>query len=192
MDIPDCWFFQNLRMAKGLADGGYLEPFLQKCGNYRVDDESSYELSWEGIASVFPNLRGYSNEEIEADILVLFDPLIDEFCRLCKLYEEKEGLPYGTSPLRVSVEREVYRNFDLYSYNYDYDFRFYHDGHGRGRMVVLMGCEFCGFEQLPTALSDVRNELEAQVRHLREKLAPKVLPKKKSKNKSKNVRKEAA
>lgn len=93
MDIPDCWFFQNLRMAKGLADGGYLEPFLQKCGNYRVDDESSYELSWEGIASVFPNLRGYSNEEIEADILVLFDPLIDEFCRLCKLYEEKEGLP---------------------------------------------------------------------------------------------------
>lgn len=59
-------------------------------------------------------------------------------------------------------------------------------------MVVLMGCEFCGFEQLPTALSDVRNELEAQVRHLREKLAPKVLPKKKSKNKSKNVRKEAA
>lgn len=60
MDIPDCWFFQNLRMAKGLADGGYLEPFLQTCGNYRVDDESSYELSWEGIASVFPNLRGYS------------------------------------------------------------------------------------------------------------------------------------
>lgn len=193
MDIPECWFFQNLGMAKSLADGGYLEPFLERCGDYCVDGESSYELSWEGIACVFPNLCGYCNEDIDTEILVLFDPLIDEFCRLCQLYEEKEGLPHGTSPLRASAVREIYRNFDLYGYHYDYDFRFYHDGHGRGRMVVLMGCEFCGFEQLPAALSGVRNALEAQVRNLRAKLVPKALPnKKKSKNKSRNTRKEAA
>lgn len=184
MNIPEYWFFQNLYTAKHLADSGYLKSFLQDCGSFCVDDEVGYELAWSGISSVFPDFRNYFHEEIDGEILVLFDPLIDEFCRLCRLHEEREGLPFGTSPLRVSAEREIYNEFEFYGYHYDYDFRFYHAGHGRGKMVVLMGMEFCAFDQLPATLADVHTELEAQVCKLRKELAPKALPKKKSKKKT--------
>lgn len=176
MYIPECWFFQNLITAKNLADSGYLDEFLKNCGDFSVDDESSYELAWGGIASVFPDLCNYFNNDKEIEAIVFFDPLIDEFTRLCKLYEEREGIPFGTSVLRESAVREIYGSFELYGYAYDYDFRFYHQGHGRDRMVMLMGCEFCEFDQLPTTLAEVRNELGNQVCKLRAELAPKALP----------------
>lgn len=183
MDIPVYCLVQNLRTAKCLSDSGYIEQFLKECGQYQVDDEMGYEISWAGITSVFPKLCNYYNEEIEAEIIVFFDPLIDEFCRLCRLYEEREGLPLGTSPLRELAVQNIYASFELYDYNYDYDFRFYHNGHGRDRMVMLMGCEFSGFEELPVTMADVRNTLEAQVCKLREELVPKVLPRKNTKKK---------
>lgn len=179
MYIPECWFFHNLHMAKGLAECGYLDPLLRTCGDCSVDEEASYELAWSGIYCVFPGLCQYFNEDIEAEIMVFFDPLIDEFARLCKLYEEREGISFGTSPLRDAAESAIYCSFELYGYAYDYDFRFYHKEHGRARMVLLMGNEFCSFEDVPTALANVRNELEEQVGKLRAELAPKALPRKK-------------
>lgn len=189
MDIPEYWFFQNLHTAKHFFDSGYLKKFLQTCGDYCLDDECDYELAWDGIACIFPNLCSYYNDEIELETIVLFDPLIDEFFRLCSLYEKQEGLPHGSSDLRISTEREIYCNFDLYGYHYDYDFRICHDDHGRGRMVILMGCEFCGFDQLPVVLADVRNELERQVKKLQKELNTKATQRKKQKIK---ILKEAA
>lgn len=167
--------FQNLSMAKKLADAGCLEPFLKRCGCRSLDEEDYYELTWEAISCIFPDATGYWNQEIEVDTIVIFDPLVDEFCRLLTRYEMTCGIAPGESDLRREMTAYVFRAFELDDYIsgyliYDYDFRIYDTGHGRKRLVVLTGMEFCGLAQLPGALADVRCALEHQIRRLRREL----------------------
>ncbi len=174
VDLEYC-FFENLHIAKQMVDSGYGDAFLKDCGSAAIDGLESYELAWIGLASVFPDLSQYYNDDIEAETLVFCDPLIDEACQLCKLHEIQERLPVGESPLRETLLNAVYGSFELSGYYYDYDMRFYCKGHGRGRLVILTGMEFCGFNELPGALADVKNALEAWVSRTREKLRPIVI-----------------
>lgn len=159
----------TLSIMKRLEASGFLERFLEKCGNNGVRDET-YEIVWDAITSVFPDATGYYNDEIEVDTLVIFDPLIDEYCRLCDEYEQKIGSEPGESDMRRETEWFIYNNFDLSGYACDYDFRIYANGHGRRRLVVLSGIEFYGFEELPGALADIHDALEIQVERLRREL----------------------
>lgn len=170
MQILEDAVFQNLAMAKRLAEAGFLEPFLKLCGRQDVGEEDYYGLIWDAMASVFPNVSGYFNQEIEVDTIVIFDPLVDEFCRLLARYEAEHNIAPGKSSLRHDACRDIYQSFEISSYVYDYDFRIYDLGHGRKRLVVLMGMEFCGTSDLPGALADVRCTLECQVRRLRKEL----------------------
>lgn len=159
----------NLSIMKRLEASGFLERFLEKCGDHDVRDET-YDIVWDAVTSIFPDATGYYNEEIEADILVIFDPLMDEYC-LCDQYERETGCEPGKSDLRRKTEWYIYGSFELDGYIYDYDFRIYSDGHGRRRLVLLTGMEFCGFEELPGALADVHDALENQVSRLNRALA---------------------
>ena len=167
--------FQNLYMAKQLADGGFLEPFLRQCGSQELDNEDYFGLTWDAISCIFPDTTGYWNQEIEVDAIIIFDPLVDEFCRLLTRYEMMNGITPGESDLRREATTYVYHAFELGDYTdgyliYDYDFRIYDTEHGRKRMVVLTGMEFCGFRELPGALADVRCALEYQIPRLRGEL----------------------
>jgi len=109
------------------------------------------------------------------DTLVIFDPLVDELCRLLAQHEISCGVTPGESDLRREAVADITRAFDLDDYMdgyyvYDYDFRVYDTGHGRKRLVMLSGVEFCGLRQVPGALADVHNALEGQVRRLRREL----------------------
>lgn len=164
--------FSNLRTAKQLSDNGFLTAFLGQCGSQSVDDEDFNDIAWSGIISVFPGICVYYNAEIEVDTMVLFDPLIDEFCRLCTLYEMKHSITPGESRLRTQAESRIYDSFDMPYYEYDYSFRICSMGHGRKRFVLLTGMEFCGFYQLPCVLCGVRCALESQVAMLRKEMEP--------------------
>lgn len=185
-------FFENLRIAKQMADSGYGDVFLKDCGSTAVDGIDGCELAWIGIGSVFPDLSQYYNEDIEVETLVCFDPLIDEACQLCGLLELREQIPGEKSPFRKALQNVVYGSFELSGYHYDYDARFYCKGHGRGRLVILMGMEFCGFEELPEALADVKNALKAWVSRTREKLRPIVVTPEEKDSAQKAELKEAA
>lgn len=182
--------FQNLSMAKQLADNGFLETFLKQCGGQELDEEDYYGLTWDAIFCVFPDATGYWNQEIEVDAIVIFDPIIDEFCRLLTRYEMTCDIAPGESGLRHEAVMYVGNAFELGDYIdgyylYDYDFRIYDTGHGRKRLVVLTGMEFCGFRALPGALADVRRALEYQIQQLRRELGLEC-------GKENNIRKEAA
>lgn len=175
MQIIEEIVFQNLSMAKQLSDCGFLEPFLKLCGNQSVGEEDYYGLVWDAISCIFPDATGYWNQEIEVDAIVIFDPLVDEFCRLLAQYEMMNGITPGESDLRHEAATYVGQAFDLDDYTdgyllYDYDFRIYDTGHGRKRLVVLTGMEFCGFRELPGALANVRCALEYQIQRLRGEL----------------------
>lgn len=167
--------FQNLSMAKRLADAGCLESFLKLCGGQDLGEEDYCGLAWDAISCIFPDATGYWNQEIEVDTIVIFDPLVDEFCRLLTQYEMTCGVTPGESGLRREATMYVSHAFDLDDYAggylvYDYDFRIYDTGHGRKRLVVLTGMEFCGLRELPGALADVRCALEYQIQRLRQEL----------------------
>ena len=91
MDILDDNVFQILCTAKRLADNGFLEPFLERCGSYDLGREEFYDFAWEAVGCVFPDYTGYWNQENEIDTIVIFDPLMDEFCRLLEQYETAYG-----------------------------------------------------------------------------------------------------
>ena len=176
MEDLETSFFENLYIAKRLWDLGYADSFLTNCGALTVDGFEYFEMAWEAIFSVFPESRGYYNEKTEIDALVCFDPLIDEFCRLCLEYEKRAGFPLGGSEFRAQVEKDIYTSLDAEfgHYSYDYGFRFYSNRHGRGRLVFLMGCEFCGLHQVPTALAEAKRALQYHVLSLRKALEPKL------------------
>jgi len=131
-----------------------------------VDDEDDYGISWCAATCVFPDLRQYY-KEIEAEIIVIFDPLIDELCRLCTEYERRANIELRESDLRREAVRYVYDSFDIPGYCYNYDFCLCDGGHGRKRLLMLYGMEFCGFHELPQAFADIRSALEYQVSRLR-------------------------
>lgn len=172
MEDLETSFFENLYVAKHLWDLGYADSFLTNCGALTVDDLEYFELAWGAILSVFPEGRDYYKEEIQVDALVCFDPLIDEYCKLCLAYEKRAGLPLGGSEFRAQVEKDIYASLDIEyeHYNYDYDFRFYSDRHGRGRLVFLMGSEFCGLHMVPAGLAEAKNTLQFHVQKLRKML----------------------
>lgn len=175
MDVLDDNVFQNLCTAKCLADNGFLKPFLERCGSYELGREDFYDFVWEAVGCVFPDYTGYWNQENEVDTIVIFDPLVDEFCRLLAQYEMTCGAAPGESDLRHEAVTDVLHAFDLEGYVdgyyiYDYDFRVYDTGHGRKRLVFLSGIEFCGLQELPGALADVHCALKYQVQRLRREL----------------------
>lgn len=178
MELLDESVFHNLLTAKRLADGGFLEPFLKRCGGQDLTQDDFYELVWDAVACVFPGATGYWNQENEVDTLIIFDPLVDELCCLLAQYEASCGVTPGESDLRRDAIVDIVRAFDLDDYMdgyyvYDYDFRVYDTGHGRKRLVMLSGIEFCGLREVPGALADVRNALEGQVLRLRRELGVK-------------------
>lgn len=162
------YFFDTLCVAKQLWDAGMAERFMKRCGSYPADTEEYYEIFYDGVSSVYEETNNYYNEEKEVESLVIFDPLIDEFFRLCREYERRKGISKEDNPLRDCGLREVYDSFGFWDYSCDWRLC---DEHGRPRLVILFSCEFCGQHVLPGAVADSKRELEFQIALLKRALA---------------------
>lgn len=163
------YFFDNLRVAKQLWDAGAAERFLKWCGSYPVDTEEYYELFYDGVASVYEETRTYYNEKREIETLVLFDPLMDEFFRLCQEHERRKGVSPENNQLRRTGQRKVHDSFGIVDYCCDW--RLCDEQHGRPRLVILFDCNFYGYHALPGAVAESRNELKNQIMELKKVLA---------------------
>lgn len=163
------YFFDNLYLAKQLWDAGVANRFLDWCGSLPVDTEEYYELFYDGVASVFEETKTYYNEEKEIETIVLFDPLIEEFFRLCREYERLSGVSSDANQIRKSGLRAVHESFGFIDYSCDW---WLHDEqHGRPRLIILFNCDFYGQHALPGAVADSRIELESQISGLKKALA---------------------
>lgn len=163
------YFFENLCMAKELWDAGAGSSFFDHCGSYPVDTEDYYELFYYGVASVYEKMCSYYNEEKEIETLVFFDPLMDEFFRLCREYERRKGVSGENNPFRRHGQREIHDSFGFVDYCCDW--WLYDEQHGRPRLIVLFDCYFYGHHALPGAVVNSRSELESQIIGLKKALA---------------------
>lgn len=163
------YFFDNLCVAKQLWDAGVGSRFFDQCGSYTADTEDYYELFYEGAASVYEKTCNYYNEEKEVETLVLFDPLMNEFFRLCREYERRKEISRENDPFRSQGQREIHDSFGFVDYCCDW--WLFDEQHGRPRLVILFDCNFCGHHALPGAIADSRSELENQISRLKKALA---------------------
>lgn len=163
------YFFDNLYIAKQLWDAGAGNDFFDRCGSFAADSEDYYALFYEGVASVYKETCNYYNEDKEIETLVLFDPLMDEFFRLCREYERRKGVSPENNQLRRTGQREVHDSFGFVDYCCDW--WLCDEQHGRPRLVILFDCNFCGHHALPGAIADSRSELESQIIGLKKALA---------------------
>lgn len=157
------FFFDNLLTAKRLWDEGVADKFLNTSGNFSVDAEAYYEIAWDGMNSIFSEVRNYYNEDEEGclESHVCFDPLIDRFFELCREYEKCNGLEPGENPIRTSGTKEICNSFGFWDYSCDW--MLCDERHGRPRLVIISDENFCGLHILPLALAGARRELENQL-----------------------------
>lgn len=164
MVVVEPYFFDNLRTAKRLWDEGVADRFLEVCGDLPADSEEYCEIAWEGMGSVFADVRNYYNEEKNYDVYVCFDPLIDRFYELCRAYETQLGLTPRENLLRNSGEKAICESFGFWDYSCEWTL--YDENHGHPRLLILFDENFCGLHILPLALAGARKELEDQISNL--------------------------
>ncbi len=161
---------------KYFHDSPQWEEVKARFGDIDLNDEDFLvELSYEAIGWIFKETTIDFNEDYETDIWIFFDPVIDDFTRLCQEYEEQSGLEEEHDPYRQQGIRTICDSFGAISgYGFDFSWRLSAKDHGRKRILFFSGPEFWDLTALAVALMEIRTSLEDLNRRLEQEL--KVIP----------------
>ena len=92
-------FFEALRLVKYFHDSPHRERASELFDDVNLNDEDAiFELIYEAMDCVFDQSVTDFNEDYEMEVWVFFDPVIDDFARLCHEYEQRNGLEEGKIP----------------------------------------------------------------------------------------------
>ncbi|MDE6997604.1 MAG: hypothetical protein K2P04_07005 [Oscillospiraceae bacterium] len=167
--------FAMLRLAKRLQDKSLVDKIPGGFRSLKLDVDYYIELVYNAIDIVFENTCEDYNEENGEGVYVFCDPVIDSFCRLCLQYEQRSHLTEEENPYRKEMEAVICSGFGLCGYNYYCDWRLSANDRGRRRLLFFYGEEFCGLDELPEGLIEIRDgfrrlnvELEKALSELKE------------------------
>lgn len=165
---PD--FFYALRLAKAFADYDQFKALRHQFDGCVLDEDIACEMALMAADMVFQGTNVYYNEERDFEIWVLTDPVIDQFCRLCRCYEERENIGEAENLYMTEIKRTICSAFSLNAYHYDFDWRLSARDRGRKRILFFAGSEFYGLYEMPMALLEIWEEFRDLNRKLEEKL----------------------
>lgn len=150
-------FFSMLRLAKRLYDSSLTDKVSGSFQSLPLDEDFYYELVYDANSVVFENTFQDYNEDRGVEIYVFCDPIIDKFCQLCWQYEQRRHLTEEENPFRKRIAAIISVSFDLSSYSYDFDWKLSAKDRGRRRVLFFYYEEFCGLDELPEALLEIRD-----------------------------------
>lgn len=161
-------FFEMLALAKELFDRDLLENVLQEYGNLELCSDNCYMMASDAIGWIFEKTGCYYNQDHEIDIWVFCDSRINDFCRLCQLYEQRWNLSEDDNPYRQRIGEAIHEAFAFgpYSYAYTYSWSLSSSERGKRRLLFFAGSEFQNLTDLPIALLDIRDAFEKLNREL--------------------------
>lgn len=165
---PD--FFYALRLAKAFADHDQFKALRHRFDGSALDEDISCEMALMAVEMVFQGTNVYYNEACDFEIWVLTDPVIDQFCRLCRSYEEKENIGEAENMYMTEIKRTISSAFSLNAYHYDFDWRLSAGDRGRKRILFFAGSEFYGLYEMPMALLEIWEGFRALNRQLEAEL----------------------
>ena len=149
--------FAMLRLAKRLHDKSLVDKLPGGFRSLTLDVDYYIELVYNAIDIVFENTCEDYNEENGEGVYVFCDPVIDSFCQLCLQYEQRSHLTEEEDPFRKKIEAVICSGFCLDGYSYRFDWRLSANGRGRRRLLFFYGEEFCGLDELPGGLMEIRD-----------------------------------
>lgn len=171
-------FFAMLRLVKNLCDSGLAEKTPYSSRTLVLNEDFYYELAYEAIDIIFEEFFPDYNEDRDMEVYVFCDPIIDKFCRLCRQYEQRRHLTEDKNPYRQRIEAVIRSGFYLNGYDYNFGWKLSANDRGRRRLLFFYGPEFCGLEELPEGLLEIRDgflelnlALETELKDLTEKKA---------------------
>ena len=149
--------FAMLRLAKRLYDSSLVDKLPGGFRSLTLDVDYYIELAYNAIDTVLENTSEYYNEENGEGVYVFCDPIIDKVCRLCWQYEQRRHLTEEEDPYRKEMEAVICSGFNLNSYNYRFDWKLSANDRGCRRLLFFYGEQFCGLDELPEGLIEIRD-----------------------------------
>lgn len=150
-------FFSMLRFAKRLYEYGTKEQIRRWFSFYELDGDNYWELAYETISWVFRDTRRYYNERGEFETWLFLDPAIDRFCQLCQEYEKRRGISEEENHYRRDMEQIIHEGFSFNGYDYDYSWRLSAKDRGRRCLILFIGGEFYGHDEIFEGLVEIRD-----------------------------------
>lgn len=173
IEISD-WLWECLYAIKQLYDHGKADELLDEWKDNRLDSDDIGEISMRGLYCAFEETVDDWQSWDGTDIYVYFDPVLDEFYRLCLEYEQTYGLTKESNPFRQTIGRAISSalNFDDYSYEY-----IVYDGSqrdGRCKIVLKLFPDFCHLYEVTGGLLELYDAYCSQTKRIKQELSGEV------------------
>lgn len=185
MDVYEVdWAMQMLYMAYPFYTHDRLGELLNTLGDdFDLDPMNYMELCDTAISEVFHNTRCYFHDyygfpkknwrrrEFEdRSVLVMRDPVLTEYDRMCREYERRNNITIVENPYAKGLEDAVHRAMQLH--NYAYDYRWYDGTQDKKgpRLVLMLLPDFESYYELPQELFNILDFCEARGPELRQEL----------------------
>lgn len=164
----DEWLWEGLYTLKKLYDKGKMD-LLEQYSTDVLDGDNVGLISMEAISEVFTDTLERYDEINDLDIYVFFDPIFDEYSRLCEIYEAEKHIKRSNNPHRTAVLRAIQSEM-CFGYSFDY---LYYDGtqrDGKAKLILKFYSEYCACYEIAGGLLEVYEAFEHHVQALKEEL----------------------
>lgn len=153
IDINE-YVWEGLYVLKDVYDHNPDAAVLRMYRDSVIDGDYTFEISINSLDQFFEDTRDYYDEEKELEVVVIFDPIITAYWRMCDEYEARLKIDPEKNKFRSDMFRALNAAFDLPDYSFGA--RSYEDTkHKNGcRIVLLMYCEFYSHYMVPGALAE--------------------------------------
>lgn len=164
------WLLETLYALKKLYDHGKADELLAEYEDEKLSGEDIGDISMRGVCEVFENTRSYWDEWSGEDVYVFFDPIFDEFNRLCSAYEEKAGIARDQNPHRIEIKRAIRTGLNFNDYSYEYHVYDGSQRDGSCKIILKLYPEFCALYEVAGGLLEVYDAYASHIRRLKKEL----------------------
>lgn len=185
MDVYEVdWVMQMLYMAYPFYAHNRLGELLNVLGDdFDLDPINFAEMGDIAVSEVFHDTKCYFHDYYgrpkenwrrkefeERSVLVMRDPVLTEYDRMCREYERRMNITSVQNPYATALEEVVHRAMQLQGYAYDYCWYEGTQDKKGPRLVLMLLPEFESQYELPQELFRILDFCEERGQQLRQEL----------------------
>lgn len=167
----DFFVWGTLYVLKEVYDHNPEAKLLQQYRSTVMDGDYYYEIAENAVGAFFADTRMYFNYDDEITTVVIYDPIITSFWKMCDEYERRLDLKPTENTIREDMKHAL--DCALSIPDYSYDAAWYSDINKRNgcRLVLLYGCDFNSHHMLPGAIKEAYDAFVLYTKQLREAIS---------------------
>jgi len=160
--------------AKLMVDNGKEEDFRRGLSGWAVDSDDCYSMIWEALPYACDEMFNKYYENSETERFWFFDQSMIDFYKLCRAYNERNGIAPDKDPNLNPYFKEagvfVGEELSFRAFTCDYALHTDVTRKGRCRIVFVYDCYFDGLFHLMRGVYAVFSYYRQKAKELRELL----------------------